>query len=190
MGRRVSSCASKLLDGRRQPYYFTNPNTCGKTKIKTLLACITSTYTWRSFAPEVGVGDMASIGAFLYLDNTHELDFEVGCGRKNTRNELEAEPDDLIVYMTSQKNPFLSYKTKIKRGQWHTFLLKLTLNSRHKYKVSWNINSQQAAAAQLTHGKESEFNIYCSTENLTFSGDHIPYTQNYALFDFVEYSSK
>jgi hypothetical protein len=40
------------------------------------------------------------------------------------------------------------------------------------------------------HGKESEFKIYCSMENLTFIGDHIPYTQNYALFDFVEYSSK
>jgi hypothetical protein len=54
----------------------------------------------------MGVGDMASIGAFLYLDDTQELDFEVGYGRKNTRNELKAEPDDLIVYMTSQKNPF------------------------------------------------------------------------------------
>jgi hypothetical protein len=67
----------------------------------------------------MGVGDMASIGAF-YLNDTHELDFEVGYGRKNTRNELEAEPDDLIVYMTSQ-NPFLSYKTKKSKGQWHTF---------------------------------------------------------------------
>jgi hypothetical protein len=54
--------------------------------------------------------------------------------------------------MTSQKNPFLSYKTKIKR-EWHTFFIKTTLNSRRKYKVSWNINGKQAATAQLTDGK-------------------------------------
>jgi hypothetical protein len=70
--------------------------------------------------------------------------------KKNTRNELEAEPDDLIVYMTSRKNPFLSYKTKKSREQWHTFFIKTTLNSRRKYKVSWNINGKQAATAQLT----------------------------------------
>jgi hypothetical protein len=44
--------------------------------------------------------------------------------RKWNGEKCEAEPDDLIVYMTSQKNPFLSYKTKIKREQWHTFFIK------------------------------------------------------------------
>jgi hypothetical protein len=51
----------------------------------------------------------------------------------------------------------------------------MTLNSRRKYKVSWNNNGKQAAAAQLTYyGKESEFKIYCSMENLTFIGITFP----------------
>jgi hypothetical protein len=84
----------------------------------------------------------------LYLNDTHELDFEVGYGRKNTRNELEAEPDDLIVYMTSQK--IHSYLIKQKNQKGAMAHLKLTLNSRRKYKVSWNINGQTSGSSQLT----------------------------------------
>jgi hypothetical protein len=58
------------------------------------------------FAPQIEAGDIVSIGVFLHLDDTHELDSEVGYKRKNTRNELKAEPDDLIVYVTYQKNLF------------------------------------------------------------------------------------
>jgi hypothetical protein len=50
----------------------------------------------------MGVGDMASIGAFFIPNDTHELDLKWVTEEK-IRNELEAEPDDLIVYMTSQK---------------------------------------------------------------------------------------
>jgi hypothetical protein len=85
---------------------ITNPNTWERTKIKTLSTFTTGTYTWRLFAPKMGIGDIARIGAFLHLDDTHEMDFEVGYRIRNTRNELKAEPDDLIVYVTSQKNPF------------------------------------------------------------------------------------
>jgi hypothetical protein len=42
--------------------------------------------------------------------------------KKNTRNELKAEPNDLIVYMTYQK--IRPYQTKVIRGKWHTFLIK------------------------------------------------------------------
>jgi hypothetical protein len=69
------------------------------------------------------------------------------------------------------------------------FSLKLTLNSRRKYKVSWNINGKQAAAAQLTLRKRKEFKIYLVWKTWLLSGSH-SLTQNYALFDFVEYSSK
>jgi hypothetical protein len=54
----------------------------------------------------MGAGDITSMRLFLHLDDTHELDSEVGYKRKNTRNELKAEPDDLIVYVTYQKNLF------------------------------------------------------------------------------------
>jgi hypothetical protein len=168
---------------------FTNPNTWERAKIKTLSTFTTGIYTWRIYVPEMGVGDMASIGAFLYNNDTHELDFEVGYGKQLVRNELNAQADDLLVYMTSQGNPFQSYIKKIKRGQWHTFSMELTLNSKQKYVVSWHINGEQAATTQLNYGTKNKFKIYCSLENLTFIGDHIPKSQNYALFDFVEYSS-
>lgn len=169
---------------------FTNPNTWDRTKIKTRSTFTTGTYTWRVFVPEMGIGDMASIGAFLYNNNTHELDFEIGYGKQIARTELNAESDDLIVYMTSQGNPFQSYKTKIKRDQWYTFSMELSLNSSRKYQVNWSINGEQVATAQLNYGTKSKFNMMCSLENLTFIGDHIPSTQNYALFDFVEFRSK
>jgi hypothetical protein len=65
--------------------------------------------------------------------------------------------------MTSQKiHSYLIKKNQ--KGAMAHFFIKTILNSRRKYKVSWNINGQQAAAAQLTYGKESEFKIYCSME--------------------------
>lgn len=169
---------------------FTNANTWERTKIKTTTTYSTGTYTWQIFVPAMGEGDMASIGAFLYNNDTHELDFEIGYGKQIIRNELNAATDDLIVYMTSQANPFQSYATKIKRDQWHTFSMELTLNSNRKYQVNWRINGLLASTAQLTYGDKTKFKIFCSLENLTFIGDHIPYTQNHALFDFVEYNSK
>jgi len=57
----------------------------------------------------------------FYVIMTHELDFEIGYGKQIVRNELNAKPDDLVVYITSKGNPFQSHKTKIKTGQWHTF---------------------------------------------------------------------
>ena len=167
---------------------FTNPNTWERTKIKTTTTFSTGIYTWRIFVPAMGEGDMASIGAFLYNDDAHELDFEIGYGKQIIRNELSAATDDLIVYMTSQANPFQSYATKIKRNQWHTFSMELKLNSSRKYQVNWKINGLLASTAQLSYGDKTKFKIFCSLENLTFIGDHIPATQNYALFDFVEYN--
>jgi hypothetical protein len=55
----------------------------------------------RLFAPEMGVG-IWWVGV-LYLNDTHELDLKWVMEEKKYWNELEAEPDDLIVYMTSQK---------------------------------------------------------------------------------------
>jgi Tfp pilus assembly PilM family ATPase len=80
----------------------------------------------------MGVGDMASIGAFLYNDDTHELDSEIGYGKQASRLELNAASDDLLVYMTSQANPFQSIKNKIKREQWCTLSIKLTLEAKNR----------------------------------------------------------
>jgi hypothetical protein len=166
---------------------FTNANTWERSKVKTISTFTSGTYTWRIYIPEMGIGDMASIGAFLYYNDSHELDFEVGYGTLETRTSLNAAADDLIVYMTSQGNPFQSFKTKIKREQWYTLSIELTLNSNGKYNANWKINGQSMGIVQLTYGSKAKFKIFCSVENLQFIGDHIPNSQNRALFDFVEF---
>ncbi|HTG67123.1 MAG TPA: hypothetical protein VL859_12185 [Flavobacterium sp.] len=168
-------------------YIFTNPNTWERTKIKSVSTYTTGTYSWRVFVPTMGVGDMASIGAFLYADDTHELDFEIGYGNQDTRNGLNAVSDDLIVYATSQANPSHSFQSKIKRDNWYTLSIELVLNSKKKYVATWKIDNQILTSKTLTYGTATKFKIFCSMENLTFMGDHIPKTLNHALFDSVEF---
>lgn len=168
-------------------HIFTNPNTWDRAKVKTISSFAAGTYRWNVYVPEMGVGDMASIGAFLYNNDTHELDFEIGYGKQAVRDQLAAEPDDLIVYMNSQANPFQSVQKKIKRGQWYNLTLQLTLTSNGRYDVNWKINDAIMATVRLNYGKNTKFKIYCSMENLQFIGDHIPKSLNYALFDAVEF---
>jgi hypothetical protein len=63
----------------------------------------------------------ASLGAFIYNNDTHEIDFEVGYGKQTLREQLNAEADDLIVYMTSQGN-FQSFNTKKKKRTMAHFI--------------------------------------------------------------------
>ena len=163
-------------------------NTYDRTKIKSITSYTTGTYTWRVYVPEMGVGDQASIGAFLYNNDTHELDFEIGYGKQSERTALNALDDELIVYMTSQANPVQSYRKTIKRGQWYNLSIQLTLVNRNYY-AKWAINNEVVAATQLNYGTKFKFNIFCSVENLAFMGDHIPYSNNFALFDFVQYDT-
>jgi hypothetical protein len=168
---------------------FTNANTWDRSKVKSISTYTTGTYSWRVYVPAMGEGDMASIGAFLYTDDTHELDFEIGYGKQTERTAQNAAPDDLLVYMTSQGNPFQSYRKTIKREQWYTLTIELTLNASRKYNAIWKINNEIFGTTPLNYGTKSKFKIFCSVENLTFIGDHIPASKNYALFDAVEFKS-
>ena len=166
---------------------FSNANTWERPKVKTIVKFTSGTYNWRVYVPEMGIGDMTSISAFLHDDDQHELDFEIGYGSQTIRNQLMAQSDDLIVYMTSQANPFQSIPKTIQRGQWYNLSLEITLNSNGKYHVNWKIDDITLGTLQLTYGVATSFNIYCSVENLQFIGDHIPNSINYALFDSVEF---
>ena len=95
---------------------FTKANSWVRSKINTTTTYTTGIYSWKIFTPKMGVGDMASIGAFLYNSAGHELDFEIGYSKHTLRNQMNAEPDDLVVHMNSQENPERSFKSKIKRG--------------------------------------------------------------------------
>lgn len=165
---------------------FTRANTWDRPKVRTKDKIYKEgRYTWRVFIPEMGMGDMASIGAFLYDDDSHELDFEIGYGTSEVRKKLDAQSDDLIVYTTSQANPYMSSTRTIKRKHWYKLEIEL-LKSQSNYEAIWYIDDVEVERVNLNYGKQS-FYIFCSVENLTFLGDHIPNQSNFGLFDYVEY---
>lgn len=145
----------------------------------------TGRYTWRTYVPPIKLGDQTSIGSWLYCDDKHEIDFEVGSGNNQIREELKAGPDDLVVYMTTQGNPYHTFPRLIKSG-WHNFEIDIT-SIDGKYSVKWFIDGKECASIQQTYGQEIAFYIYCSVENLKFLGDNIATQDNYGLFDYVKY---
>lgn len=91
-----------------------NPNNDEKLKIYNIdrikvhlkdTTYTTGTYSWEIFIPKMKLYEACSIGAFLYSDDKHELDFEIGSGTKKKRTKLMAKKDDLVVYCSSQNNP-------------------------------------------------------------------------------------
>lgn len=145
----------------------------------------TGRYTWKTYISQMGIGDQASIGSWIYCDDHHEIDFEVGFGKKEVRDQLGAAPDEMIAYMTTQDHPFLSVPTKIKVG-WHIFEIDIT-SINGKYKVDWIIDHKKINSVQQTYGDGIAFYIFCSVENLKFIGDTVASQDNYGLFDYVKY---
>ncbi len=144
-------------------------------------------YTWRVFVPTMGEGDQAGIGAFLYKDDKHEVDFEIGYGELSVREDLKAEPSDLVCYCTSQGYPFSSDKILIKPENWYIFSMDLVCEKDGDYLVTWFIDGKQVKQLQCSFGEEVTFTSHCSVENLLFLGEHIPTQENYGLFDYFEF---
>ncbi|WP_299782629.1 hypothetical protein [uncultured Formosa sp.] len=168
---------------------YTRANTWDRPKIKTQEKNYKQgRYLWRIFVPEMGVGDKASVGAFIYSDDGHELDFEIGYGSESVRQDLNAKENDLVVYMTSQANPFQSIVKTIERNKWYTVELDLKLVN-EKYLAVWFIDDVEKTRLNLNYGEDTRFYIFCSVENLQFIGDHIPSQDNYGVFDTVQYTA-
>lgn len=145
----------------------------------------TGRYTWKTYISQIGMGDWASIGSWIYCDDHHEIDFEVGYGKKEVREQLNAAPDEMIVYMTTQDHPFQSVPVKIGMG-WHKFEIDIT-SIEGKYKVEWLIDGKKMNSVQQTYGSGISFYIFCSVENLKFLGDTLASQDNYGLYDYVKY---
>ena len=167
---------------------YTRPDTYDRIKFRSEnKAYVQGKYSWRVFVPEMGVGDMTSIGCFLYSDDAHELDFEIGYGKDNVRKALNATDDELVVYITSQGNPHHQLKTTIRRNQWYNLDIDLELKN-GKYVATWYINNNAVTSSELDYGPtDTKFYVFVSVENLAFIGDHVPAQQNYGLFDYMEY---
>lgn len=145
----------------------------------------TGRYTWKTYISQIGVGDWASIGSWIYCDDHHEIDFEVGYGKKEVREQLNAAPDEMIAYMTTQDHPFQSVPAKVGVG-WHKFEIDIT-SIEGKYKVEWLIDGKKMNSVQQTYGSGISFYIFCSVENLKFLGDTLASQDNYGLYDYVKY---
>lgn len=145
----------------------------------------TGRYKWRLYLPRLDKCGRTSIGAWIYCDDQHELDFEIGSGTQAERTRLGAREDDLVVAMTSQANPYVSGRQLIKTG-WHTVEMDLTLVDGN-YEVKWLIDGEVRQTQRVTFGTDFPFFIYCSVENLGFMGDHPPVQDNTGYYDRVEY---
>lgn len=145
----------------------------------------TGRYKWRTYISNLGKYDQASIGSWIYCDDKHEIDFEVGYGKASERKKYNAKKNEVLAYMTTQANPYASKAVPIKTG-WHIFEIDLSLVD-GKYLVKWFIDGKEQFSIQQTYGTQFKFFIYCSVENLDFVGDQAATKDNYALFDYVEF---
>ncbi len=165
---------------------YTRANSADRKKVHTEdKVYTTGRYVWKVYIPAMGEGDQSSIGAWIYCDDHHELDFEIGYGKEEIRKKMGVASDDLLVYMTSQDFPYASRIGTIKPG-WHIFEMDLTLKDGN-YFVSWIVDKKEFSSLLLEYGDEISFFIFCSVENLEFLGDHPAKQENYGLFDFVKY---
>jgi len=164
----------------------TRPETRDRVKISTSQRFGAGRYIWRVYVPAMGVGDQASIGAFLYHDDKHEVDFEIGYGTAALRGKLNAQETELVCYCTCQAYPYSSSQILIAREAWYNLSMDITHGKDGNYLVTWFVNDRQVKKLQTRFGDEITFTVHCSVENLTFMGDHLPTQENYALFDAVE----
>lgn len=166
----------------------TRANSKDRVKVATTRRFGLGKYTWRVFVPELGVGDQASIGAFLYRNDTNEIDFEIGYGAAKLREKLHAKEDDLVCYCTTQGNPYSSGQFLLKRNAWYDVSIQLTKNNANQIKIKWFIDGRPVKELQSKIDAAITFTAHCSVENLAFLGDHLPTQKSSAKFDSFEYT--
>lgn len=164
-------------------------NTWDRVKITTVARDFgVGTYTWVVQVPAMGMNDMASIGAFIYRDDAHELDFEIGSGTAALRKKHGAAPDELLCYCTNQKFPYHTTIFKIKGAATHTLALSLLPRAGGKLLARWSVNGKQLKELATELPADTRFGIHCSVENLKFLGDHQPKRTHTAKFESVSFT--
>ena len=164
----------------------TKGNTMDRNKLQSNSRFGEGVYTWRLYVPEIEKQAQVSVGAFIYQNDEHELDFEIGYGKAYARESCGAAEDELVACLTNQQNPHNSTYVPIKPG-WHECAIKMDVDSNNYYKATWVIDGETVKTLPLNFGpdKYSNFLVACSVENLTFLGDHMPTRDHTAKFDWV-----
>ena len=174
-----------ITDGKLR--ISTRSQTRDRVKVRTNSRFGAGKYTWRVDVPAMGEGDQASIGGFLYKDDKHEVDFEIGYGKASVRKKLNARDSDLVCYCTSQRYAYSSSQLLIESEAWHTPSIEVGYGQNGDYLIRWIVDGKQAKQLQTSFGDEITFTVHCSVENLLFIGDHIPTQENYAIFAYAEF---
>lgn len=164
----------------------TKAGTADRIKASTSTQFGSGRYEWRVYISDLGMNDRASIAGFLYADDTHELDFEIGSGTAAARAAAGAKADEVLCYATSQANPWVQKVKPIKKNAWHIIVLDMKLVN-GKYLAEWLVDGTSLALQQMNFGEEYPFHVFSSVENLGFIGDHAPVKDSYGLFDYMEY---
>ena len=165
---------------------MTRPQTKDRVKTKSKRSNFgIGSYKWRIYVPSFDLNDQCSIGAFLYHSGEieYELDFEIGSGTNEHRNELYAEANEAIVYCTSHKKPYQTNRFLLETEMWHDFAINLKKGKRRHYIVEWYIDDVLVKTLQTKIKMNITFSIHNSLENLEFVGDQLPIRGNYVLFD-------
>lgn len=172
----------RLSDGNL--FLKTRAQTYDRSKAKlTSTKLRTGKVSTRVYIPTMYPNDQTSIALFLYHDDTHELDFEIGYGQAELREEHNADPNEALCYMTSQS--FGSEIITLEMGKWYTLEIDLTLKD-DNYFIQWLIDGEVKADLQESYGSEFDFSAYLSLENLKFLGDHISNNDYEVEFDWLE----
>lgn len=168
---------------------ITRADTKDRVKIRATSLFGYGTYTWEVFIPTMGVGDQASVGAFIYYSDTREVDFEIGYGTSDRRTAANAQADDLLVCCTNQADPTVSKYYPIKRDQTYTLSIRITPASGTTSFIEWLVNGSVIQTQTVNYTCTPDmFRAYCSVENLWFMGDHVPKQDNYARFSAMTYT--
>lgn len=133
----------------------------------------------------MGMYNRASVGAFLYRDGDHELDFEIGSGRKEIRDSVNAKDDEVVMYLTSQEFPAHQSIHPIKSERWYNLSIRLSETEDSKYFLEWLVDDKVVDSVKLEYGPEVQFGIHCSLENIQFMGDVYATQDHYCLFESV-----
>ena len=139
----------------------------------------------RLYVPTMYPNDQTSIASFLYSDDHHEIDFEIGYGKADTRLKYDAGDDEVLCYMTSQGFPFHSEIVTLKMNRWYVIDIDLSLKN-GSYFVQWFVDGEVKSTLQQSFGSEVQFRPILSLENLKFLGDHISGHDYEVEFDWLE----
>ena len=170
----------------------TRANTYDRAKLHTDKLYQDGTYTWKTYIPEVGEGDMTSVGSWIYCDDQHEVDFEVGYGTAEVRQKAHCSDGQLVACMTNQAFPYKSGYVPIDPG-WHEFTIDMDLYDASGkgamfYEITWSIDGVEKQTLQTQYGTSSAtFRIYVSVENLKFIGSHIASQDNVGKFEWITF---